>query len=367
MSASRRASRGPRALLGVVVVAVLVLFAAPRLAGWSIVPALFDADSRELGYVVTGDGTVLHDGAGGASIQATGAGIPLAILTEDDDGYTVLTSCNTEAWVDRGSVTRASTPTGAEGMAAAVVVVDAGHGGTDTGAVGEAGLLEKEVNLDVASRLGDLLGESHDIEWETGRVGPGGDVPAVAAVVMTRNPDGAADADHRVGNRFRSGLANAVEADALVSVHHNAGAQVALASPGSEVYYSHDDPASRRLAGLVAEELLKSLSRYEVAWVGGEQVGAVSRVGPDGDDSYSLLAWSDVPAVIVEGLYLSNPPEEALAATAEFRQTYAEAVYRGLVRFLTTEDSGGPVHEPVAYNGGPAATMGECSLPGPEG
>ena len=327
--------------------------------------ALFGvAEGRALAYVVTGEGTVLFDTAGGDPVQTAGTGIPLAILAEDDAGYTVFTACNREAWVDRATTTRGTAIPGQGAVGSAVIVIDPGHGGPDTGAVGSGGLVEKEVNLDVASRLRDLLGGSRTVDLETGAVVAGGEIPAVAAVVMTRNPGGAGGGDHRVGNRFRAELGNRVEADALVSIHHNAGADLTLDSPGSEVYYSHDDPDSRRLAGLVAEELLTGLARYDIAWSGGARVGAVARVGPDGDDYYSLLAWSDGPAVIAEGLYLSNPPEEELAATSEFRQSYAEAVYRALIRFLATEEVGGPVHDPVPYDGGPAATMGDCSLPG---
>jgi N-acetylmuramoyl-L-alanine amidase len=346
-------------------VGALAVLVVPRLAGGSVLAFLGGAEGRALAYVATGEGTVLFDGPQGKVVQATGGGIPLAVVAEDEAGYTVLTPCNTEVWVEKSTTTRGTAAPGNDAVSSAVIVIDPGHGGPDTGAVGAGGLVEKDLNLDVASRLRDLLGGSRTVDGETGAVAPGDEISAVAAVVMTRNPDGAGGGDHRVGNRFRAELGNRVEADALVSIHHNAGADLALDSPGSEVYYSHDDPDSRRLAGLVAEELLTGLARYRITWTGGERVGAVARVGPDGDDYYSLLAWSDGPAVITEGLYLSNPAEEELAATPEFRQSYAEAVYRGLIRFLATEEVGGPVHDPVPYDGGPAATMGDCSLPGP--
>ena len=56
-----------------------------------------------------------------------------------------------------------------------------------------------------------------------------------------------------------------------------------------------------------------------------------------------------MPAVLVEGIYISEPEEEALLATAEFRQAYAEAVYRGVVRFLTTTDPGSGINRPEMF------------------
>ncbi len=370
---TRRPSRQPtsspvrsrRRWFGFGLVAVAGLALLPRVGGPTALAFLGGETERTLGYAVTGEGAVLFDGSGGTAIQTTGAGIPLAILAEDDTGYRVLNACNQEAWIARTDTARGTAPTGEDPVGSAVVVIDPGHGGPDSGAVGSGGLVEKDANLDVAMRLTHLLEASHNVNWQTGEVSIGGEIPPVAAAVMTRNPAGAGGGDHRVGNRFRAELANRVEADALISIHHNAGADLTLATPGSEVYYSHDDAESRRLAGLIAEELLTSFAVYDIEWSGGEHAGAVSRVGPDGDDYYSLLAWSDVPAVITEGLYLSNPAEEALAATEGFRTTYAEAVYRALVRFLSTDEIGGPVHEPVPYDGGPAATMGDCALPGP--
>jgi hypothetical protein len=68
--------------------------------------------------------------------------------------------------------------------------------------------------------------------------------------------------------------------------------------------------------------------------------------------------------VIVEGVYISEPEEEALLATAEFRQAYAEAVYRGIVRFLTTNESGAGVNEPEMFHADAGTVSGNgCELP----
>src|SRR5690606_39602754 len=115
---------------------------------------------------------------------------------------------------------------------------------------------------------------------------------------------------------------------AFVSIHHNTQPEASLDHPGSEAFVSVANPESPRLGGLIVEELRSSFSRFSADWMGTPGSGLISRVGSDGEDYYTVLSRSLVPAVIVEGAYISNPSEEALAMTDEFRQAYAEAVYR---------------------------------------
>ncbi|MDX2466035.1 MAG: N-acetylmuramoyl-L-alanine amidase, partial [Acidimicrobiia bacterium] len=83
-----------------------------------------------------------------------------------------------------------------------------------------------------------------------------------------------------------------------------------------------------------------------------------------GEDYYGLMRRATMPAVIVEGVYISEPEEEALLATTEFRQAYAEAVYRGVVRFLSTTEDGATPNSPenFYYDSGTVTGNG-CSLP----
>ena len=173
-----------------------------------------------------------------------------------------------------------------------------------------------------------------------------GKVPAAATAVLTRSPDGPNGGDYQLGLTYRSMVANTLDADALVSIHHNTVPEADLDHPGSDAFVSLANPESPRLGGLIVQELRASLSRFDADWMGSPGAGVISRVGADGDDYYSILARSEVPAAIIEGVYISNPSEEALAKTDEFRQVYAEAVYRALVRFITTDDYPIPAPEP---------------------
>ena len=76
-----------------------------------------------------------------------------------------------------------------------------------------------------------------------------------------------------------------------------------------------------------------------MSWVGAPEAGARYRLNSEGHDYYSLLRIARVPAVIAEWSYVSNPSEEELLRTGEFRQAYANAVVRALYRFVTTDDS----------------------------
>ena len=247
-----------------------------------------------------------------------------------------------------------------------VFVIDPGHGLPDLGAVGPNGLTETEVNIDVAARIIGLLQSPQDIDWETGEVAAGTTVPAVAAAVLTRSPDGPNGGDYELGLTFRATLANTVNPTAFVSIHHNSAPSTHLDHPGSEAYVSAANPESSRLGGLIVEELRNGLAHFDADWMGAPGDGVFARVGTDGSDYYTLLELSEAPTAIIEGAYLSNPTEEALATTSEFRQAYAEAVYRALVRFVTTDDNPIPPPEPETWDvAGSARSMDDCSVPAP--
>jgi N-acetylmuramoyl-L-alanine amidase len=218
----------------------------------------------------------------------------------------------------------------------------------------------------VSARLVELLQSSHDIDWETGGVTSGDGVPPVAAAILTRSPDGPNGGDYELGLTFRATLGNAVDATALISIHHNTEPTRDLDQPGTSAFVSVTNPESPRLGGLIVEELRTAFSRFEADWVGGRGNGLSSRVGNDGNDYYSVLERSEVPAVIVEGAYISNPSEEALIMTDEFRQEYAEGVYRAIVRFVTTDDNPIPAPEPELFDvEGPPRSMDDCVVPAP--
>lgn len=176
-------------------------------------------------------------------------------------------------------------------LRAHIVAIDAGHGGRDPGAIGPTGLYEKEVVLDVALRVRELL------------------VRSGVRVIMTR------ETDTFVELADRSRLARAQGATAFVSIHANASTRPA--ANGSETYYL--TPQSLVLAQMMQEEL-------------GRVPGLANRGVRTAN--FQVLRENDVPAVLVEVAYLSNVDEEARLRAAAFRQRLAEAVARAVHRFL---------------------------------
>jgi N-acetylmuramoyl-L-alanine amidase len=171
------------------------------------------------------------------------------------------------------------------------VAIDAGHGGRDPGAIGPTGLVEKDVVLDIAQRVRDLL------------------VRAGVRVIMTR------ETDVFVELADRPRMARQQGATVFVSIHANASTRPS--ANGSETYYL--TPQSQVLAQMVQEEL-------------GRIPGLANRGVKTAN--FLVLRESDVPAVLVEVAYVSNVDEEARLRQHAFRQRLAEAVSRGVQRFL---------------------------------
>jgi N-acetylmuramoyl-L-alanine amidase len=281
-------------------------------------------------------------------------GILLAVEEIDGRWFRTTTPCGREAWLRLADVdttpkaSRADTGPGFD-LAEATVVVDPGHGGRDWGGVGER-ISEKGTNLDIAERLRALLTAPQQVDWRTGELGTGDELPAVAQVWLTRQESGPNGGDVELSLGYRASIANAAGADVFLSLHDNTVPKRTIDRPGTEVFYSVGVAGSDRLAGLIYDEMIRSLSHYEVQWHGGDELGARARTDPDtGDDYYGVLRRAEMPAAIVEGAYISEPDEEALIGTEDFRETYAEAVYRGLVRFLTTDDTSDSINPPQPF------------------
>ncbi len=319
---------------------------------------------------VDGDGVTLWSGPERDPLLTLQGGITLPFLHRSDDWLLVTTMCNDTAWIDATDVeiveqALADVPGPGFDIAGATIVLDPGHGARDWGGVGPSGLSEKEVNLDIADRVRDLMAAGRSIDWSDGSVDSGTEVPSFGRVILTRDVTGPDGGDFELGLGYRASVATAAGADALVSIHNNTVPRFDTDIPGSEVYYSPGTEGSDRLAGIIYEELLRSFSVFDADWRGGEMLGARARIDPDtGEDYYGLLRRSKMPAVIVEGVYISEPDEEALLATAEFRQAYAEAIYRGIVRFLTTDDEGSGVNRPEVFHLDAGTVSGNgCQLP----
>lgn len=295
----------------------------PPAAGGSVVPTTTTAVSAPVPSLAAG---------GEAAVVVHPAGVALPVLETLADGrWRVRTPCSREAVVADG-----------QPVTAAHVVLDAGHGGDEPGAVGPSGLVEADVNLDVTRRAAHLLRRAGYV------------------VVETRTTD------VRVTLATRAEVATRLGAGAFVSVHHNADPDGPWPRPGSETYFQIADPASRRLAGLVWEEVVAALEVYEADWVADTDAGAKYRPSSDGGDYYGVLRrTAGVPAVLVEAAFITNPTEEALLADPAVRAAEAGAIARAVGRFFTTDDPGSGFTEPYPRTqpAGPGGGAAGCTDP----
>jgi len=172
------------------------------------------------------------------------------------------------------------------------IVVDAGHGGSDPGAIGPGGTMEKNINLSIAGIVCKMLEE------------------AGARVVMTRTTDVTVDLFRRPE------IANRTGADAFVSIHSNAFR--ADSKCGMEVFHYFNHPRSAELAELIHEEM--------------QALGLNDRGVKT--ERFVVLRETRMPSALIEAAFLSNPEEERLLNDPAFQQRVARAVFNGLVRFF---------------------------------
>lgn len=260
-----------------------------------------------------------------ARAVTTAAGIVVPVISRSGDGWTVRTPCNATATVGQSRGRSAGSP---------VVVLDPGHGGAEPGAVSPAGLAEKGINLAVARHAADAL------------------EAAGVHTLLTRT------GDYEVALATRSEIARSVDPKAFVSIHHNAEPDGPRDGPGAETYYQIGSADSKRLAGLVYEEVVKAMSQYRVAWVADRDAGAKYRPGSNGDYYAMLRQPGKVVSVLAELAFISNPAEAELIARPDVQKVEGEAVARGIVRYLTTAEVGSGFTEPYPRPSPPAGPGG---------
>jgi N-acetylmuramoyl-L-alanine amidase len=271
------------------------------------------------------------DLSGAAKVVVSPNGVVLPVSGQLAEGWRVVTPCGNSAEI-----------ADAEPVVAAHVVIDPGHGGSESGAVAENGLVESEVNLAVAQELERIL------EAEGMRA------------TLTR------ESDYRLPIPTRADIVNALRPSLFVSIHHNGGEAATRDTPGTEVYYQVADAESRRLSGLVWEEVTRMLTPYGATWRGGSDAGAIYRTDRDGSDFYGVLRrTAGVPSVLVEAAYLSNPAEADLLARDDVRTAEAQAIAEGIERWFLTSDPGSGFMEPLfrGYGSSGGGTFANCEDP----
>jgi|TARA_B110000908_G_scaffold37941_1_gene45640 N-acetylmuramoyl-L-alanine amidase len=218
-----------------------------------------------------------------------------------------------------------------------VVAIDAGHGGEDPGASGPGKLREKKVVLAIAKELNYLLKQQKGYQ-----------------PVMIRN------GDYFVGLQKRRGLARKAQADLMVSIHADAFKN--SQAHGSSVYALSRKGASSAMAGVLAEDannsdlvggvslgdkddvlagVLADLSMaasldasIQIGTGVVSEMGKISRLHSRKVEqaNFSVLRSPDVPSILVETGFISNPGEAKKLSTKSYQRKMARAIYNGITR-----------------------------------
>jgi N-acetylmuramoyl-L-alanine amidase len=227
------------------------------------------------------------------------------------------------------------------GLKISRIVIDPGHGGHDTGTIGPHGLMEKDLCLDVALRLGRLIEEKL----------PG------AEVVYTRKDDTFIPLEERTA------IANQAKADLFVSIHANSSHD--RSARGVETFYLNFatteesmEVASRENA--LSQESLHDLQDLIKKIARNEKIEESKELANDIQDSlaqrlqlvshsernrgvkkapFVVLIGANMPSVLSEISFVSNPSDEKLLRKSDQRQRIADGLYRGITAYLDSLNS----------------------------
>lgn len=184
-------------------------------------------------------------------------------------------------------------PNGEKPLAGLKIAIEAGHGGSGTGAIGLSGLVEKDINLDLSFRLGELCAAMG------------------AEVVQVR------DTDRDMTLIEKRDIAIKAGADMLISIHANAGGSGYLSVAGTSTYWHN--PFWAPLAQTIYDRLLET---------------GLGEFGVVGSFNYTVTRATQMPAVLVEQAFMTHAEDEEKLADPDFRQQMAVKIYEGMVDYL---------------------------------
>ncbi|MBP2656047.1 MAG: amiC 3 [Firmicutes bacterium] len=181
------------------------------------------------------------------------------------------------------------------------ICLDPGHGGSDPGASGATGIKEKDNTLAISLLLRDKLEKNG------------------ATVIMTRDCDKDvsfpnASSEEELGSRVD--IANETSSDIFISIHNDAFTN---SSAAGTTTYHYGDSESSKLASYIQKCLTDEL--------GTKDRGARFA-------SFYVIRYTDMPAILVEVAFISNPEEEMLLSSVDGRFKAAESIFKGIVKYF---------------------------------
>ncbi|MDF2840423.1 MAG: cwlD [Clostridia bacterium] len=191
-----------------------------------------------------------------------------------------------------------------------VVIIDAGHGGRDNGAIGYTGTEEDNINLAIALKLRRLVEQAGGV-----------------ALMIREDDTGLYDETKRTGRKLEDLLNRQKQfkesaADLIIGIHLNSFPQNQYY--GAQTFYKEGDKKSRKLAEYIQAEMLSVIDR-----------GNDRKIKPKND--LYLFKDNDITGVLVECGFLSNPEEEELLKQEHYQERLAWSVFSGVVKYFEEE------------------------------
>ncbi|MBP1754065.1 MAG: cell wall hydrolase/autolysin [Firmicutes bacterium] len=174
------------------------------------------------------------------------------------------------------------------------VVIDPGHGGKDVGATGVNGLYEKDFTLSLSRKIKDILGKEKKIK-----------------VYMTRDEDTFLSSE----DKYRPKYANELKADLFISIHGNTYEDPEVS--GTEAYYYH--AGSKSFAEILHEKVVTATGFHD---------RGVKK------NDFFVVKYTDMPSVLLEIGYLTNPEEEQRMIDDKSQDSTAQAICDGVNEYL---------------------------------
>ena len=303
------------------------------------------AISGAIGGGATGNGVINDSGAVNNSSAVARNSLPGAKSTKSKSIKATTSSAKPDlirpASAPQPTRDGQSTLTRALGLKIGRIVIDAGHGGHDTGTIGPTGLMEKDLCLDVALRLGKIIEQRL----------------RGADVIYTRSDDSFVPLEERTN------IANQAKADLFISIHANSSRD--HAARGIETYYLNLKGSAEAMEVAARENAtaqggIHELQDLVMKIARTEKIDESKELAEDIQDSLSkriqksnkpmknrgvrkapfvVLIGADMPSILTEISFLSNPADEQMLKKPEQRQKVAEGLYQGVVSYLESMNS----------------------------
>lgn len=194
-----------------------------------------------------------------------------------------------------------------------VIGIDPGHGGVDPGAVSKSGIKEDDINLKIALKLKRFIEHSGGVAIMTRDTDKGLYTEKSKTLKQMKTED----------LKKRKEIIEESNCELFLTIHLNSFTRARYY--GAQTFYNEESEESRKLAYIIQDELKNILDKEN------------NRQPTHRDDVY-LLKDMQIPAVLIEAGFLSNPEEEKILNTTEYQEKIAWSIYAGIMKYFSQKE-----------------------------